>query len=138
MIAVDQLVAEAREWVGVPFVHQGRSRFGADCLGFIAATLAELGSRVLLDHLPNNYGRNPQALLIEGLTDLCQQIDIEPGVLLLFQFPQAPLPSHAAIYSGESIIHAFERERKIVETGYGAPWTKLFHSAWAMPLVVYR
>ncbi len=138
MIAVEQLVAEAREWVGVKFVHQGRSRFGADCLGFIAATLAELGSRVLLDHLPNNYGRNPQALLLDGLTSLCQRIEIEPGALLIFQFPQSTLPSHAAIYTGESIIHAFEREHKVVESTYAAPWTKIFHSAWAMPLVVYR
>lgn len=138
MIAVEQLVTEAREWVGVPFLHQGRSRFGADCLGFVAASLAHLGSRILLDHLPNNYSRNPQALLIRGLTSLCQKIDLEPGALVIFQFPQTEFPSHAAIYTGESIIHAFEREKKIVETGYGQPWLRLAHSAWAMPLVVYR
>lgn len=138
MISVEQLVANSREWVGTKFVHQGRSRFGCDCLGLIAADLAELGSRVLLNHLPKNYGRNPQSLLIDGLTNLCRTIDLEPGALVLFQFPKAEFPSHAAIYTGESIIHAFQSEGKVVETSLGAPWTRLAHSNWALPLVVYR
>lgn len=138
MIPAAALIAQAREWVGVPFVHQGRSRVGADCLGSVAAIAAELGSRVLLQHLPCNYGRNPQALLIEGLTNLCRNIELEPAALILFQFPQAKFPSHAAIYTGESIIHAFERVGKVVETSYGQPWLRLTHSVWALPLVVYR
>jgi len=137
MISIAQLVENTREWVGVPFVHQGRSRIGCDCLGLIAADLAELGSRILLDHLPHNYTRDPQALLIDGLTSLCQPTALEAGVLVVFQFPQAKFPSHAAIYTGESIVHAFERERKVVESGYEDPWKRLTHSTWALPLVVY-
>lgn len=31
----DALVAEAREWLGVPYVYGGKSRDGADCSGFL-------------------------------------------------------------------------------------------------------
>lgn len=137
MIPAAALIAQARQWVGVPFIHQGRARHGADCLGFVAAMAAELGSRVLLEHLPGNYARDPQARLLNGMTDLCRTIDLEPAALVLFQFPQSKFPSHAAIYTGESIIHAFARVGKVVETTYGQPWLRLAHSVWALPLVVY-
>jgi len=138
VISIEQLVANSREWIGTRFVHQGRTRIGCDCLGMVAADLAELGSKILLNHLPINYGRNPQALLIDGLTDLCNPRALEPGVLVTFKFPDAQFPSHAAIYTGESIIHAFERVGKVVETRYEDPWLRMAHSTWALPLVMYR
>jgi cell wall-associated NlpC family hydrolase len=138
VIPAAAVIAQAREWVGVPFLHQGRTRIGADCLGFIAAMLAELGSRVALAHLPLNYSRDPQAQLLDSLTDLCRTIELEPAALVIFQFADAKFPSHAALYTGESIIHAFARVGRVVETSYGQPWPKLAHSIWALPLVVYR
>ena len=38
----DEVVREARTWVGVPFRHQGRSRSGVDCGGIIVVVLREL------------------------------------------------------------------------------------------------
>lgn len=38
------LVSEAREWIGTPFVHQGRSKgAGCDCLGLVAGVLSKFG-----------------------------------------------------------------------------------------------
>ena len=138
MIAPQDIIDQAREWVGVRFVHQGRSRFGADCLGFIAAMLAELGSRCFLDYLPHNYSRDPNALLIDSLPLLSREIELQPAALLLMQFPQAKLPSHAAIYTGVSIIHCYQIEGKVIEHTYGAPWLTRTKSIWALPLVTYQ
>lgn len=138
MIAPQAVIDQAREWVGVKFLHQGRTRFGADCLGFIAALMAELGSRGFLDNLPHNYARDPNALLLERLPDVSRQIELQPAALLLIQFPRAKLPSHAGIFTGKSIIHCYQIEGEVVEHTYGEPWIARTKSIWALPLVTYQ
>lgn len=137
MIEPDALIAQARDWVGVRFLHQGRSRHGADCLGFIAAMLAELGSDTGITNLPHNYARSPQTLLIEGLSMLSREIPLQPAALILFQWPSTPDASHAAIYTGTSMIHAYQTERRVVEHGFRGAWVKRAVSYWALPLVRY-
>lgn len=138
MIAPADLVIKAREWLGVPFLHQGRTHLGCDCLGFIAGVLNELGSTTLLAHLPNNYRRDPQALLVDGLEALCRRIELQAGALVLIRFPEMAHPSHAAIYTGKSLIHAYQTAGKVVEHNYGEPWVRQTDSIWAAPLVVYE
>jgi cell wall-associated NlpC family hydrolase len=138
VIPADAVIAQAREWVGVPFLHQGRSRFGADCLGFIAAMLAELGSPVGLRLLPLNYSRSPGPKVLEVLTSNCRNIALQPAALLAIEFPLAKFPSHAAIYTGVSIIHCDQLSGGVREVAYGQPWTSRTKSIWALPLVVYQ
>jgi cell wall-associated NlpC family hydrolase len=42
----NDLVAEARKWLGVPFRHQGRNRFGADCAGVVIGSFSAIGHPV--------------------------------------------------------------------------------------------
>jgi cell wall-associated NlpC family hydrolase len=137
MISAEDVIDQARQWTGVRFLHQGRTRFGADCLGFIAAMLAELNSRTFIDFLPKTYGRSPQTLLIEGLAHLTREIPLQPGALILFQWPMTSFPSHAAIYTGENMIHSYQTEGKVVEHGYRDPWVRRAAGFWALPEVVY-
>lgn len=137
MIPAAAVIECARSWVGVRFLHQGRTRFGADCLGFVAAMLAELGSPIGLELLPVNYSRMPGPRVLEVLTEYCRNIPLEPAALLAIQFPQAQFPSHAAIYTGESIIHCDQLSGGVREVTYGRPWTSRTKSIWALPLVVY-
>jgi cell wall-associated NlpC family hydrolase len=138
MIAPEDVFAQAREWLGVRFVHQGRSRHGCDCLGFIAAFMQELGSDTLMNALPRAYGRAPQSLLVDGLPKITREVALQPGALLLIQFPVYPWPSHAAIYTGSSMIHSVEAAGKVVEHSYGRPWKPRTVSTWALPLVRYE
>jgi cell wall-associated NlpC family hydrolase len=137
VIEAPALIENARSWAGVRFLHQGRSRHGADCLGYIAAMLSELGSDTFLQELPHNYARSPQSLLIEGLTRLCRQIPLQPAALILFQWPHTPDASHAAVYTGTTMIHAYQSLGKVVEHGFRGPWAKRAVSYWAMPEVIY-
>ena len=137
MIAVPDLVDEARSWIGTPFLHQGRSRFGVDCLGFVAAVLADLGSTTAMRLLPQNYSRNPQSKVLDTLQANSREIPLEAGALLLIQFPHSKHPSHAALFTGASMIHAYQSVNKVVEHGYRGPWVQRTHSIWALPLVVY-
>jgi cell wall-associated NlpC family hydrolase len=140
LIDVDELIAQARSWLGVPYLHQGRSRNGADCLGFLACMLAELGSRTFLDALPNNYPRNPQSILAVAAPKLATPLEVEvPGALVLFQFPLTKYPSHAGILTRDgTFIHTFEPVKRVVEVGYRAPWPARARSVWAAPLVMYQ
>jgi cell wall-associated NlpC family hydrolase len=138
VIAPATLTTKAREWLGVRFVHQGRTRFGCDCLGFIAGVLGELGEPLALKLLPSNYGREPQGLLLETLTKNCKQIPLQPGALLLIEWPLSNFPSHAALFTGASMIHSYEAAAHVVEHGYRAPWLTRTVSTWALPGVTYE
>lgn len=140
MIAPELLIAQAREWCRpkVRFLHQGRSRHGADCLGFIGALMAELGSGVLLKYLPRNYARSPQALFVEGLGAISREISLQPAALIVFRWPREQDASHAAIYTGETMIHCYQREGGVIEHGFRGPWPKLAEGFWALPEVTYR
>lgn len=137
MVPASAVVAQAREWVGVRFLHQGRERTGADCIGCIAGILSELDLMLALSELPNNYARAPQAELMQACERLCTPSDLRPGVLLLIKLPLTAYPSHAAIYTGFSMIHSDGMRGRIVEHGYGRPWTTRTHSIWALPGVDY-
>lgn len=119
-------------------MHQGRTRMGADCLGFISAMLAELGSLDFLYNLPQNYGRAPQTELIDGLAHLSYEIKLQPASFLLIKFPFHKYASHGAIYTGESMIHSFQSNGKVIEHGYRAPWIGRTLSVWALPGVTYE
>lgn len=138
LVDVHTLVENYRSWLGVKFLHQGRSRFGADCLGFIAAGANEVGSPLFLDNLPINYARNPQSLLLDSLEQLTRTIDLQPGALVTIKWPQTKVASHAAIYTGSTIIHSYESNGEVVEHIYAKQWVARTDSIWAIPLVAYQ
>jgi cell wall-associated NlpC family hydrolase len=138
MITPDALIAQAREWLGVRFLHQGRTRMGCDCLGFIGGMLAELGCTVGLENLPLNYARNPQALLVDTLNRVTHTIELQPAALVLIQFPNTSHPSHAGIFTGSTLIHCYQGVGRVVEHGYQRPWIKRTAGFWAIPMVMYE
>lgn len=137
MIEPDAVIAQAREWLGVRFLHQGRNRFGCDCSGFFAGLMHELGSDEILDRLPRAYSRSGVDL-IPTLEQLSRPIELQPAALIAVQWPQTKNASHVALYTGTSVIHATEGNGKVVEHGYVRQWVDRTVSIWALPLVVYR
>jgi cell wall-associated NlpC family hydrolase len=138
VITPDALIAQARQWIGVRYVHQGRTRFGSDCLGFPAGVLGELDSTAALEYLPANYPQLPQpGYLLGRLHAYTRQIPLQPAALILVQWPLMDSPTHVAIYTGVNLIHCTQSEGKVVENGYRGPWVKRTHSIWALPEVQY-
>lgn len=132
------IVAAARDWKGVPFLHQGRSRHGVDCIGFIAAMCAELGISKWLELLPHNYARNPQAQLSAALhAHASLSYHLQPGIVLLIKWPKSEHASHCAIYTGESMIHSYQRLGAVKEHSYDEVWQRMTDSAWLIPGVNY-
>lgn len=56
MITAEKYITAAREYLGVPWQHQGRTEFGLDCVGLLIRSAEDCGVSVSDD---NSYGREP-------------------------------------------------------------------------------
>lgn len=130
-----EVVDHARAMVGTPYLHQGRTRFGVDCVGFIVVVMQRCGNVPReLEHA--NYGRLPKSALIERTREHCTPIKgPEPGALILIRWPGDLNPGHVAIHTGHDglMIHAYQTLGRVVEHGYRGAWVKLTHSFWRLP-----
>lgn len=138
MTAAAAIVAESRRWLDVPFQHQGRSRYGVDCIGLVLCVLETL-HLLPVDLPPANYRRqvkDPQ--LLDEITGRCERRDrAEAGGIILIRWPAMKVPTHVAICTGENMIHAYARARAVREVGYRAQWARWTHSFYRLPGVLY-
>lgn len=139
MIAAGTLLDEARSWVGVPFQHQGRSRHGVDCAGFIVSLIRGAGGWPADFEDVSNYSRRPNGELLKLVARHCTRTTSEsPGLLVLIRWPKEAQPSHVALLTGPTLIHCYERRRAVVEHSYRGSWRRDTHSLWKLPGVAYE
>ena len=136
MIPAGAVVAAARGWIGVPYLHQGRSRSGIDCIGLVLQVAREAGiGPADLDF--RRYGRMPQREMIEAeLPRWCAPGEAQAGALVVVRWTTAA--AHLAICTGPSLIHACASRKQVVEHGYRGVWQRLTHSVWLLPGVRYE
>jgi NlpC/P60 family putative phage cell wall peptidase len=134
MSIAEDIVAQARTWLGTPFHHQARLKGkGCDCLGLIVGVVDELGlkdvhDRPLSSYDEITYPKEPDgAYLTEKLTDLLDEVpiaDARAGDLALFKVRENP--QHLAIltdYEGTlGMIHSFAPSRRVVEHRLDDDW----------------
>lgn len=138
----EEVIAEARTWIGCPFLHQGRTRHGIDCIGQFIVVGRSLGL-VAPDFDYTGYGREPLPGELERVVALngCVRHDGEPrpGMMVLIKWHKQP--QHAALvgHSGEyeTLIHAGGGFSSCVEHRLDAKWRKRIHSVWLLPGVEY-
>lgn len=138
MITPDDIVAEARTWIGTPWRHQARVKgVGVDCIGFVGGVGVALGLSEALewraDRSLRGYGRTP---VPETLLDACDRfLDRVPltsqrmGDVLVMGFTAGP--QHFAIVSRrepECIIHAYAQRRAVVETPSDLPGAQVLRA----------
>lgn len=110
------VVAEAREWIGTPYRHQGsRKGVGCDCLGLVRGIWRSV------------YGGEPEApgpyapdwaessgedRFLEAARRHCiakAKEDMAPGDLLLFRWrPNVPAKHAAILVAADRFIHAYQ------------------------------
>jgi NlpC/P60 family putative phage cell wall peptidase len=139
----EDIVDEARSWLGTRWQHQGRvkknKRFagGVDCLGLIlgVANTLNLFPDILIFH---NYNRLPHdnLLLQECDRHLVKKdiLDMQPGDVLAFRMQFEP--QHLAILSEkQTMIHAYIQTRAVVENSLDQEWLDRLVAVYSYPSV---
>jgi cell wall-associated NlpC family hydrolase len=134
-----KIVAEARSWIGTPFRHQGRLKgVGVDCAGLVI----EVGRALGLDvHDETGYAAVPDGVSMQRSCD-AQMGRIERyghGDVVLFSFGRHP--QHLGIVAdyasgGNSLIHAYAPNGRVVETIFDGIWIRRTVQAYRYPGVV--
>lgn len=134
MNQANDIVAQARSWIGTPFHHQARlKKIGCDCLGLIVGVVDELELKdkngvKLAAYDEVTYSKEPDGeYLIQKLVDVLAEIapeEMRPGDLALFKVRENP--QHLAILTdyegGLGMIHSFAPARRVVEHRLDDDW----------------
>ena len=139
MITVEDIINKSREYLGVPFKHQGRTREkGLDCIGLLARCGEDLGIEVL-DDLTYSTKVNP-AQLKEGLERHCEKtlrLTYEPGYIGLMQFDKIYGPTHTVLITDKGMIHAYNKRGCVVEHRMNDVWRKKIVATYKINSVTY-
>jgi NlpC/P60 family putative phage cell wall peptidase len=137
------VVAEARSWIGTPFLHQGRTKQGVDCAGHVAGVALALNAidaswKTKLDatyaHVPKVMPEVLQAL--ESCMTEIPKAQAEPGdVLVIGWKSQAPhIGFMGAAYGQPTLIHALfgEGGKGVVEHRISDRWNRRIVAAYRL------
>lgn len=137
MTISEQIVAEARTYIGTPFHHQGRLKgIGIDCIGLIVNVGKTFG---LVDHDNTSYGRYPDGvtLMAELRKYLVEENieNIEPGDIAVYWFKNPKKPTHVGIVTDYGLIHTYADIGKVVEHKLTKAWQKRLYAVFSFPEV---
>jgi cell wall-associated NlpC family hydrolase len=109
------IVADAREWLGVPYGWGGRTELGVDCSGFVQAVYAAHGVR-----LPRDSGEQSEAGPLIAAGHAGDSGAPEAGDLLFFA-PEGRGVTHVALCAGGTrILHAASSRGGVCEDDLAA------------------
>jgi cell wall-associated NlpC family hydrolase len=114
----DQVVAEARRWIGTNWRHQGRSARGVDCLGLIVMVANAFGVPV---RDRTDYARDPtsSALLVSLRSHLVFVRPDENHVGTVGIFRQVKTPCHVGILTTRNgmlhVVHGRAGVQTVIE-----------------------
>jgi cell wall-associated NlpC family hydrolase len=132
----DDIVRIARSWIGTPFRHQGRTRFGIDCVGLLVAVADELGIAAV--DVPGYNRRSHGKDFMRPFEEHCRPRtfgQMAPGDIVIFH--DELFPCHTGIYSQlrgvAHVVHAVATLRQVFETPYAGEWAARARHVFAFP-----
>ncbi len=138
--AGDRIVAEARLWIGTPYLH-GAARRGAgcDCLGLVRGVWMALAGTEPepVPAYPRHEARGGEVLCDAARRHLREIAPAEagPGDLLLFRLRAGMAARHLGLLSGPPeaprFIHAYEGHG-VVESPLTPPWRRRIAAGFAL------
>ena len=126
----EDVVREARSWIGTPYNHmECKKGIAVDCVGLIKGVGLNLGYFTNNKGYPHTYSRFPNGF---SLKDACDEYldEISPsanvvGSVVLFWLENPVLPTHLGIVSligGRfGLIHASSKAKKVIEHSFDEP-----------------
>ena len=141
MSGPERIVAEARAWIGTPYVHQASvCGAGSDCLGLIRGVWrAVIGPEpeVAPAYTPDwAEARGGEVLMAAALRWLRPLGAGRPadGEVIIFRMREGSVAKHLGIASrgGAAFIHAYSGHG-VVESPLSAPWQRRVAARFAFP-----
>ena len=143
MIGGDDVVAEARRWLGTAYCHQAsRQGAGTDCLGLLRGVWRELlgGEPEVVPAYTQDWSEpdGQEDMLAAARRWLIAKplFGADPGDVLIFRMRQGFVAKHlgiaAAVGSYPTFIHAYTGHG-VVETALSAPWARRIVARFAFP-----
>lgn len=128
-----EIVIAARRYLGTPFLHQGRTIHGIDCVGLLVGVAKDLG-------IPckdrRDYSRQPsEDVLLEVLNQNMVQVDIafaKMGDVIALRATKKI--RHVAILSDVGMIHSWALGgiQKVAEHGLNDRWRSRIAAAFTV------
>ena len=143
MSLAEQVVAEARGWIGTPYVHQASTKgAGTDCLGLLRGVWREvLGAEPCA--VPPYTADWDEAAAEEVLTAAAMRwlrqkpaSDATSGDVILFRMQDGYVAKHLGIQSrvgpDAAFIHAYSRHA-VLESPLSRPWARRIVGRFSFP-----
>ncbi|MGQ0565951.1 MAG: NlpC/P60 family protein [Gemmobacter sp.] len=136
-----RVVAEARAWIGTPYVHQASvPGAGTDCLGLLRGVWrAVIGGEpeFVPAYTPDwGEGGGREVLLAAARRWLVPSAAACPGDVLLFRMRDGSIAKHLGIQSatgaGAAFVHAYTGHG-VVESPLSEPWARRVAARFAFP-----
>lgn len=135
---VNELIKECRTYLGVPWRHQGRSRKGVDCVGFLLMALKSQNIPMLEIR---GYSRNPDGIALKAIMDKQPSLEsvLPPykiGDIVLFRIRKEP--QHVALLTESNtselgMIHSFNGgSKQVVEHDFSEYWKQKIISVYRL------
>jgi NlpC/P60 family putative phage cell wall peptidase len=138
----EDVVAEARLWLGTPFQHQGCLKgVACDCIGLVKGVGLALG---LVDYDPASpeaqafasYSMMPDSKRMrQGLATWLLPIPVAealPADILFMAWTREP--QHVALRTDHGIIHSYSGVGKVVEHAFDESWQRRVVAAYRYPV----
>lgn len=137
------VVAEARRWIGTPYVHQASARgAGTDCLGLILGVWRRVVGRAP-GQVPAYTADWSESTGEETLRAAAERHllarhghELVAGDVILFRMRRASVAKHLGIIgaagSRPSFIHAYDGHG-VVESPLSAPWLRRIAGRYGFP-----
>lgn len=136
------IVAEARSWIGTPYVHQASSKgAGCDCLGLLRGVWrAVIGPEPVATPAYTPDWSEPQSE--ERLWDTAKSLlrakalgDLAAGDVILFRMRDGSVAKHLGIMSdapSPTFIHSYTGHG-VIESALSAPWRRRVVACFSFP-----
>lgn len=145
MSARPEVVAEARRWIGTPYLHQASVRMaGTDCLGLLrgvwrglAGDEPEVVPYYTMDWSETSGQEEMLAAARRRLVEKPKRAALEPGDVIVFRMRQGFVAKHVGIVadagSHMTFVHAYTGHG-VVESALSAPWARRIAGHFEFPI----
>lgn len=133
-----EIVTEARRYLGKPWRHRGRSMTGVDCIGLICC----VGSAFDVPYEDiDGYSRNPDGRFVDHIKQFMiyrepQTVIVGSAVVLRDNHQPCHIGIITEKYGALYLLHASLSKRQVVEEEWDGFWKANFRCALDFPGVV--